>query len=153
MVCVLPCVLYRHVLEKTKACVQDEVGPVSHLPSSTEHATCPNVLYPGFCIWEEAATQIFQPHRNHVRHNIFVLWPPLWHFLINVKIAQNMLSWYPHIMEPELGERFICFKRNGGCIGQIVSKQVPQQGHSKYENICPYLGDMDRSVHYYINQE
>ena len=56
------------------------------------------------------------------------------------------------IIEPEPGERFSCYKINGGWMGQIFSKQVPQQGHSRYGNICPYLGDMDRSVHYYRNQ-
>ena len=55
-------------------------------------------------------------------------------------------------MEPELGERFICFKRNGGWIGQIVSKQVPQQVHSKYGKIFQHVGDMEIPVHYYINQ-
>ena len=55
-------------------------------------------------------------------------------------------------MEPEPSERIICFKINGGWMGQIVSKQVPQQGLSKYGNISHRLGDMDISVHYYSNQ-
>ena len=59
-----------------------------------------------------------------------------------------MPAWY----EPEPCARLICSKRNGRWVGQIVSKQVPQQGHSKYGNIFPYSGDMDRSVHYYSNQ-
>ena len=55
-------------------------------------------------------------------------------------------------MEPEPGEIFICSERNGGWIGQIVYRQVPQQVHSKYGNIFQHLRDMDRSVHYHSNQ-
>ena len=55
-------------------------------------------------------------------------------------------------MEQEPGEIFIYSEINGGWIGQIVSKQAPQQVHSKYENIFQHLGGMYRPVHYYIYQ-
>ena len=63
-----------------------------------------------------------------------------------------VLAWYPHSMEPEIAESFICSKINGGWIGQIVWKQVPQQVNTNYGKICPHLGDMEISVHYYNNQ-
>ena len=65
---------------------------------------------------------------------------------------RHVSTWYPHSMETEPGEIFICPERNGGYIGQIVSKQVPQQVYSKYGHNFQHLDDMDRYVHYHRNQ-
>ena len=65
MVCDVPCVPDRHVLEKTAVCAQDVVGPGVHLLSSAAYATHPTIHQSWFVPWEEVSTQIFKPYRGH----------------------------------------------------------------------------------------
>ena len=46
VVCVVPCVPYRHILDHMTVCDQDVVGLGAHLLSPAEHAPRPSILVP-----------------------------------------------------------------------------------------------------------
>ena len=52
VICVVPCVQDRSVLEQTTVCDQDVVGPVAHPPAATVHVPCAAVLQPWLVQWE-----------------------------------------------------------------------------------------------------
>ena len=84
IICVVPCVPDRYVLEQTTVCAQDVVGPGEHLL-----AACAAVLQPRLVLWEEVADHVLQAFLRQDRSNPPVPLPDLRCSQVSVKIADH----------------------------------------------------------------
>ena len=78
LVCVVPYVPDRHVMEKMTVCAQDVVGPVSHLLYPAEHTPCPYFPQPRLAPWEEMCTPVLKNRRGQGCRDRFIPHVSLW---------------------------------------------------------------------------
>ena len=74
VLCVVPFIMYRHVLYNIAVCAQDVVGPGALLPSPPEHAPRPTVLQPQLSLREEMSTHVLKTPSY-----LFLLKYTVWH--------------------------------------------------------------------------
>ena len=89
-ICVVLCVLDRHVLEHTEFCDQDVVGPGAHFLSFADHVPRPTDLQPQFVPWEEVSYHVLKTWCGHRCRNLLFPLLVLWHCQFGVEIADHL---------------------------------------------------------------